>query len=498
MSDALKQYSYFLKIILARKRCFLFLAMGIMTVGVVLAFVLPKKYEAETTVFVDQNVITDLVKGIAVTPSVDSKIKKLSVSLLSRTMLTKVLSALDKDLVQNDKELAAYIEDLTKRIRINYKERERVFKISLRDSNPVFARDFINTLTRKYIDENTSSKREESLEATVFLADQIETFKKRIDAADEAINKYKSEKGLILATDDIYLRGEIASAEKKLEELSIRRSALEAKKQLLEGHAPDTGQLAAAQARLASLRARYTDLHPKVIAARAEVARLRSGQGSRPRHTVVAAPNGESPQMLQVEIDALREMENHQSKIIDDSKALLREIPSVRATLADLVRKKENEALIYQQLVSRYGQSEVSKQMELQDKSITFRILDPAILPLVPVSPNRPLFIVASIVAGFCLSFAIIWLLDVIKGGVNSPNDLKQLHIPVFAVIPHVPDCVQDHKRQRQDRLLIGLTVGYVMILLVVASADVLHLQDAALQMKTSIHDMLATIVGRH
>ena len=67
MSDALKQYTYFLKIVLARKRLFLFLAMGIMTLGLVLAYVLPKKYEAETTVFVDQNVITDLVKGIAVT-----------------------------------------------------------------------------------------------------------------------------------------------------------------------------------------------------------------------------------------------------------------------------------------------------------------------------------------------------------------------------------------------------------------------------------------------
>jgi len=497
VSDALKQYTYFLKIVLARKRLFLFLAMGIMTLGLVLAYVLPKKYEAETTVFVDQNVITDLVKGIAVTPSVDSKIKKLSVSLLSRTMLTKVLSTLDKDLLQNERELETYIEDLTKRIRIHYKERERVFKISLRDNNPVFARDFINTLTRKYIDENTSSKREESLEATVFLADQIESFKKRIDAADEAINKYKSEKGLILATDDIYLRGEIASAEKKLEELSIRRSSLEAKKRLREERAPDSSQLAEAQSRLASLRARYTDLHPKVTAAMAEVARLRSGKGSRSRYSA-AATNEESPQMLQVEIDALREMENHQTKIIDESKALLREIPSVRATLTDLVRKKENEALIYQQLVSRYGQSEVSKQMELQDKSITFRILDPAVLPLVPISPNRPLVIVASILAGFALSLGVIWLLDILKGGINSPNDLKGLHLPIFAVIPHVPDCVKDHQRQRQDRRLVGLTIGYVIVLLVVACADMLHLQESAIQVKTSIHDALATLVGRH
>lgn len=497
MSDALKNYAYYLKIILARKRFFLFFAMGVMTVGLVLAYALPKKYEAETIVFVDQNVITDLVKGIAVTPSIDAKTKTLSVSLLSRSMLTKVLSTLDKDLLYNEKELEAYIDDLTRRIRINYKEKEGVFKISLLDKDPVFARDFINTLTRKYIDENTSSKREESLEATKFLAEQIESFKKRIDAADDAINAYKSEKGLILATDEIFLRGEIANAEKRLEELTIRRSSLEAKKNLLEGHTPDSNELAEAQSRLASLRARYTDIHPKVIEAKAEVARLRSGKVSRPRQA--AAPSDEeSPQMLQVEIDALRELESHQTKIIEESKSLLREIPGVRAELADLVSKKENETLIYQQLVARYGQSEVSKQMELQDKSITFRILDPAVLPLAPVSPNRPLIIVASILAGFGLSFGVIWLFDILKGRINSPNDLRGLGIPVFAVIPHVPDSIKNQQRQRRDRLLLGLTIGYVMILLVVASVDMLHLYNTAIQVKTSIHDAVTTIVGRH
>lgn len=493
VSETFKQYAHLLKMVLARKRLFLAVAVGIMTTGVILAYTLPRKYEAETTVFLDQNVITDLVKGIAVTPSVESKIKKLSVSLLSRTMLLKVLSTLDKDLLLDERSLETYLESLTKRIVIVYKEKEGVFKISLRDKDPVFARDFINTLTRKYIDENTSSKREESLEATKFLGEQIESFKKRIDAAEEAINRYKSEKGLILATDDIYLRGEIAAAEKKLEEFSIKRSALEAKKRLLVERVPDSGRLAEAQARLAELRARYTDLHPKVQAAQAEVARARSGKGTRPKHT--AASIEESPEMLQVQIDALREMENHQSSIIQESKSLLREVPNVRATLTDLTRKKENEEVVYQQLVSRYGQSEVSKQMELQDKSVTFRILDPAVLPLVPVSPNRPLVILGSILAGIGLAFGLIWLLNVVKGGVNSPTDLKDMDIPIMAVIPYVPDLAKDNRRRRADRILVSLTIGYVMFLLVVATAESPPMREAVFQVKNQVSDVLKDIV---
>jgi polysaccharide chain length determinant protein (PEP-CTERM system associated) len=498
VANTVRQYDYYLKIVLMRKRLFLTVALIIMTIGVILAYTLPKKYEAESTIFIDQNVITDLVKGIAVTPSVEAKIKKLSVSLLSRTMLLKVLGMLDKDLLLHDSgQVDTYIEDLTKRIVINYKEKDGVFKIALRDKDPLFARDFINTLTRKYIDDNTSSKREESLDATKFLADQIETFKKRIDIADEAINRYKSEKGLILSNDDVYLRGEIDNAEKKLEEITIRRTSLEAQKRIIEGQAPTSDQLAEAEANLASLRSRYTDINPKVTAAQAEVSRLRSGKGRKSKGQTKTSI-AESPEMLQVQVDALKEMEAHQAHIVQESKEMLRDIPSAKAELAELVRKKENEEVIYRQLVSRYGQSEVSKQMELQDKSITFRVLDPAVTPRIPVSPNRLLIIVISIVAGFGLSFGLIWLLDIIKGGVYSPTDLKGLNLPVFAVIPHMPDPDKDRIRRRQDRILLGVTVGYMMFLLLLGSADILQLSDKAASVETLIHNMISSIRHRN
>ena len=115
-------YSYYLKIILARKNLFVMVCMGVMTIGFIVAYSLPKKFQAESTVFIEQNVITDLVKGIAVTPSVDAKLKMLSVSLLSRTMLLKVIRELDKDLTLNDdKKIEEYLKEIYKKISISYK-----------------------------------------------------------------------------------------------------------------------------------------------------------------------------------------------------------------------------------------------------------------------------------------------------------------------------------------------------------------------------------------
>jgi len=497
MSSALNDYDYYLKIILTRKKLFVSVFLLVMTIGVIVAYLLPKQYEAKTTVFLEQNVITDLVKGIAVSPSVDAKLKMLSVALLSRNMVLKVLSELDKDLfLQDERQVEAYLADLTKRIMISYQEKQGVFRITLRDKDPAFASDFVNTLTRKYIDTNTSSKREESFEANKFLAEQIDSFKRRIDAADDAINKFKSEKGLILATDDLYLRGEINNAEKKLEELAIKRSELEAKKRIFLERGPEPGKLAEAEARLSELLGRYTSEHPKVAAAQAEVARLRSGRGdSSSRKTNAAVRDG--LQMLQVEIDAYKEMEARQLRIVEDSKALLREIPNVRSTLAELVRKKENEGVVYQQLVSRYGQSEVSKQMELQDKSITFRILDPAVKPLAPVSPNRMLIILGSAGAGLAIGFALIFLLDFFKGGIKSPTALKEFDLPVFAVIPHMPDVAADAKQLRVDRVFLVFATGYLVLMLSFAMADLFRLDEQAQLARKFVSSKISTVLNK-
>jgi len=494
MNSKFSELDNVFKVVGEKRLTFLGVAMTVMALGVVLAYTLPTRYEAQSTVFLEQNVITDLVKGIAVTPPVEAKIRMLSVALLSRTMLLKVLSDLNRDLVlKSDRDVEAYLKDLSKRIDIVYLEKKGVFKIAIRDGDPIFARDFVNTLTRKYIDENTSSKRVESLEANKFLAQQIESFKKRIDDAEDAVNKFKSENGLLLVTDEVYLRGEIAAAEKKLEELVIKRNTIEAKREIFLERGTDGESLSGAEARLAELRSRYTDENPKVIKAKAALASMsrKRRDGSRE----LSPAQRDSLKMLQVELDAMKEMEERQKEIIEDSKKRLRDIPNLRAELAELVRKKDNEAVVYQQLVTRYGQSEVAKQMELQDKSVSFRVLDPAVTPVVPVSPNRLLIILGSVFAGFGLGLAVVMLLDILKGAVKSPNALKELDIPVFAIVPHVPDAKIDAQNRRKDRLILGFAAGYLLVVLAFATADILHLGEISSETGSFIKNKITRIV---
>ena len=185
MQSAQFEYKKYLQLIVRRKVLFVAAALVIMTVVVIISYVLPKKYEATSTVFIEKNVISELVKGITATPSMEDTIRVLTYAITSRTLLTKVADSLDMNVSQgNSVDMDLVIKKLQRDTTVRVRDRN-LFTISYTDSNPRMARDFVNALVRLYIEENTSSKRGESYDATKFLSEQIDTFKAKLEQAEK-------------------------------------------------------------------------------------------------------------------------------------------------------------------------------------------------------------------------------------------------------------------------------------------------------------------------
>ncbi len=503
----------YLQLIHKKKHIFIITAITIITVAVIGGYFLPKVYEAKSTVFIEKNVISNLIKDIAITPSMEERLRVLSYAMKSRNLLLKVIDDLAPDVNRED---SAEVEKLVERFQentdINIGSRSRgremdMFIVSYRDEDPKLARDYVNTLVRRYVEENLSAKREEAYEANRFLAEQIRFFKKKLDTAEEEITSFRRDKGIFIAVDERSIVGEIKNAQEEIEELKLQKMALEAKKSLIKKQIEDespytvaifgrrTGdsldnRLIMLHNRLNELMVKYTENYPEVIRVMAEIESL--NEQLKNEQTVNGDSEGAGTEMstlnplyqqlreelssIGLELAALDAKEEHYKKLIASKKTYLRTIPVEKKNLADLERERDTSNNIYEDLVVRLGQSEVSKQMELQDKATTFRIVDPAVLPVKPVSPDRVKIILLGILAGLAGGFGIVFMLDNMDKSVRTVNALKTLEIPLLAIIPSIRNPEELIKRKRKDILIYSLTGLYMLCILGVFAIEFMGL----------------------
>lgn len=467
MTSSELDFKKYLNLINRKKRLFAVIALTIMTLAVIISYVLPKKYAAESTVFIEKNVVTDLVKGIAVTPSMEDSLKVLTHTLSSRTLLLKVVNELDLNVsLKSDAEIEGLIKQLQYMTYVKVKDKEGLFTIAFQHEDPRFARDYVNTLVRVYIEENISSKRGESYGATKFLSEQITTFKEKKDKAEAAVNKFKSDKGGMVNLDEGRLLQDISNAQQKLYDLQLRRRLLEGQKSFAKtGVDPLQGRLAALQKRLEELHVEYTDKYPEVIKTKAEIEAAQEQLKARHGMNFAIPLDPQELMKLETELAAIRESEKSLQGNIAANQNMLSSVPAAKADLEKLEAEKENQKTMYDQLFARHDQSEVSKQMELQDKSTTFRIVDPAVTSSKPVSPNRVKIMLMGIVAGLAGGLGFLLLLDYLDHSVKMVGSLKSFGLPVLAVIPLVKSNEAIEQERKKDMRLYYVSGGYFSVI---------------------------------
>jgi polysaccharide biosynthesis transport protein len=434
----LKQYTR----LIYRKR-YLLVAISVLvtTIIVAVSYVLPTLYEAKSTVLIERNFLNDIMKGIASTPSIDDRAKAVSTVMQSRPLILKVIKDLDLDTTQkSEAELEGLVSNFQKRtetkVEVNKASRKDMdsFVVSVKHSNPAIARDYVNALVRRYIEESLSAKREETYGASKFLLEQIDRFKEKINTIEAQIAEISKQTGTV--TDE-----KLIAYQKKLDDLLLQ----------------------------------YTDNHPEVIKVKDELqalktqarARGKSNRKPREREQGQAAMGlaGQKPDNQTGNQEGARDFRNgsdsHANKLQDDAE--INNIPKKGSELKikELERDRDTYRKIYEDMVAALGRSEVSSNIEVSDKGGTFRILEPAVLPRSPVSPNRVKIILLGIVAGIGAGIGVIILFDMMHSSVNSVSAARAFSIPVLAVIPHVELAKEQRNKMMLDMALYIFAGAY-------------------------------------
>ncbi len=487
MQTQFGQIKQFLEAVYTRRRLFIIIAASVALIAVAASFFVPKRYEAKSTVFIERNVINDLMKGLTVSPSINDRIRVLRYYMVSRDMVVRTLKKMDMDTdprYLDPEKFDGLVKNCQDKTNISIRG-EDLFFVSMTDPEPSFAKDYINTLVNIYVEENVSDKREESYGANRFLAEQVTFYKQKLDEIDAKIIDFRKETGIYSTIDEPTIMAQIAKDEETLREIKGQKSQTFAtiktiKQQLAMlrestalGYSASVSGIGAGNstlARIAQLQAKidelllvYNDQYPTVVKLRDQLDELKK------RHTgddvatnVNTEPDNYNPVEDPIYVDLKMRMNTAQSDLnalaareqeltagIESNQALLRNFPEDKKTLNDLDRERAMQAAIYEQLLQRVGVSEVSKQMEVADKSTTFRIVDPAIMPTKPVGTTRIVLMLLSILAGLAAGLGAVYIAEYLDNSLRGAQPLRDLGVTVLAEIPFIWS-VRDHQLIRK------------------------------------------------
>lgn len=123
-------------------------------------------------------------------------------------------------------------------------------------------------------------------------------------------------------------------------------------------------------------------------------------------------------------------------KTLQDEKGKLNKrvtaMPETQQEILRLSRDVESGRAVYMQLLNRQQELNIAKSSAIGN----VRIIDDAVTQPIPVKPKKVLIVLAGMIFGGMLSIGIVLLRVFLRRGIESPEQLEEIGINVYASIP--------------------------------------------------------------
>jgi polysaccharide chain length determinant protein (PEP-CTERM system associated) len=456
--------------VLRRRRWSLIVPIVLATaVGVALAVLLPREYEATATLAVSSpGISTSLTPQ---TPQdLAERVRAISHGLLSQAVVEEV--ARDERLL-DEAPLDEVVADLRRRTTLAVPPRPLstagrsepdTFIVSHTNRTPELAERVTNRLLQVFIQTQSKSRETRAEDTSAFLDRQLALSRERLEAAEARLREVKAryqgqlpEQALLNLQRLGELRHESETNRTAIQSERERVLALDRQIEAAQQDAASAAQVEldrASEARLADLtqqlataRQVYTARHPEVerlerelAAARAEdeVERRRAAAGAKTAPTDPAyrqmTTDRESAVMRQRDLEAAGRRIQDQLTVYQGR---LDETPLVEQRVAALAREHDVERERYQKLADQHQAALLREDLERRNAGEQFVVLYPAQRPQAPVSPNIPLVLGAALVAGVIVGGALAFGREFADRTIHDAHTLQQTYQRV--VLEEVP-----------------------------------------------------------
>lgn len=447
-------FNQLISILKARKLSLLFTFVLTVSAVVALSIVLPKKYEATTSIIFNAKGV-DPVSGYDLPASLLPGYIATQVNVISsRRVALKVVEKLGlftnpaftesyAKSTEGQGDLRVWIADLLLNdLQVMPSREASIVAIQFTSNSPAFSAQIANTFAEEYINTNIELKVEPAKKATEWFNGQVQILKLDVEKAQKQLTDYEREKE-ILFSDSRYdvetarlsqLTTAQLQSEEQLFDFKTKISAVddgklkETEAELLDSVILNSlkVQLSQAEANFAELRQRLSKNHPDYKAASAELGSLR-WRFKKEVENVQAQLNesaNREEQRLQELTEKVAEQKLRLLALNEDLQK--REVLARDVEVAKQVLSTTMEKMSQMSMIGQVDQADVA-------------ILNQAVPPTQHSKPNLTKNTILSIFLGGILATVLALLLELLNRMIRSKSDLEDsLGIPVLSEITKI------------------------------------------------------------
>lgn len=476
---------------LRRIHYFLLLAVLGAVAGISLATMLPPKYLAQARLLVESEQIPDELAASTVQVSAREQLQIIQQRILTRATLLEMANRLSiyrgkqgRDALDPDQ----IVEDLRSRIRIILPESQgrgssggaSLVTVAFTADTAPLAATVANDIVTMILDENIQMRTGTSSQTLAFFEEEVRRLDLALAGVGAKILEFKTQNQEALPDGLEFRRTQMASREERLVQLDRDLARLRERRDRLVAlyettgqvgpvsdapQTPEQRQLASMQAELQNLLLVLSPTNPRVSMLQARIAQLEG--------RMAAQASGGNPQVAGLsayevqlnDVDAeIQSIEDEKTRVTEEMAGLQKAIdatPRNAIALEALERDYGNIQSQYNQAVSRRASAQTGDLIETLSKGGRISVIEQAVVPREPASPNRPLIAAAGTGAGIAAGFGLVLLLELMNSAIHRPADITaKLGITPFATLA----LIRTRQDLRRRRLILGLAFGLVLI----------------------------------
>ena len=430
-----KNIDEYIDILVKRKKLFFIPFFAVLCLAAAVYPFLPRVYEATALVLVEDQKMMNPLEGSPSRMAVDKQMKTLSAEILNWTNMLRLTQQVGvSEKVSDPAALERRIMSMRRRIDIRMLT-DNIIQISYQDKDPQMAMLVANTVADNLSSKNLHDKEEATGKAIEFIRNQLDVYKDKLQNSEKTffMNKVNSD------LDDAQrkralLRDQIAQMEKS--------SVVQGPKDESPVVVQLRRNLGQAEGELSQLLLNAKADSPMVQEQRSKIEDIKARLKAEVANQITSEVSSTNPiyqdelrqlKELDMQIDALQKRKGD----LDAGKVQARNVSEQE--LSAMERDKKVNEDIYQNLLMRLENANISQQMSAGGQGGNFKLMDPARVPLQPAKPKPLLAVAGGLFFAFVAGFGTVFLREYFDSSFRNVDDAKDyLKLPVLAYVPEI------------------------------------------------------------